>query len=356
MFYVVAAAAFAAQLFAKEPMATAQARDPLADKKLGEAIVVGNLTVYPVYATGRTPKMDYTTLDEAQAAKEITVSEISEGGSVNQVKVRYVGKKPLFLLGGELILGGKQDRIIAFNMILQPTAADQLVACYCVEHGRWQSRAADRVQGQTVSGVSFAAGGAAVSKNVRAKAQAANPSAQTEVWDEVAKKSVETRATLRAVATPAAADTYSREAATGTYRANLTNVEVAQKVGKTQMQIDAKLKGDRLVGFVAGINGEVSGVEIAGSPELFAKVKDKLLKAYVFDAVSQPQPKNEALLEKKVREFGRGVANGKIAAQTNASGKYYENGCVTWAAGDRKEKAGFISRDKSNNETAFESY
>ena len=85
-------------------------------------------------------------------------------------------------------------------------------------------------------------------------------------------------------------------------------------------------------------------------------MKGKLLKAYVFDAVSQSQPKSEALAEKKIREFCKAVASGKAAVQTNASGKHIENGCVTWSANGKKEKAGFISRDKSNDATAFESY
>src|SRR2546425_20960 len=97
--WIVASVVVAADLWAAEPAG----KDPLADKKLGPAIVVGNLTVYPVYAKGATPKLDYTTFEEAQAAREITVSELGEGGTVNQVKVRYTGKKPLFLLGGELI-------------------------------------------------------------------------------------------------------------------------------------------------------------------------------------------------------------------------------------------------------------
>ena len=42
----------------------------------------------------------------------------------------------MFLLAGEVILGGKQDRIIGQNTIIAANTT-QSVPVFCVEHGRW---------------------------------------------------------------------------------------------------------------------------------------------------------------------------------------------------------------------------
>ena len=61
------------------------------------------------------------------------------GASVNQLVLINRGKRPLVLLAGELISGGKQDRIIAKDRIVAPGADPLPLDVFCVEHGRWSS-------------------------------------------------------------------------------------------------------------------------------------------------------------------------------------------------------------------------
>ena len=46
-------------------------------------------------------------------------------------------KRPLLLLAGEIVTGGKQDRVIAKDRIV-PAGGDPIdLSVFCIEHGRW---------------------------------------------------------------------------------------------------------------------------------------------------------------------------------------------------------------------------
>ena len=95
------------------------------------------------------------------------------GGSVNTLLVTNKSLKPLLILGGEVVLGGQQDRILGQDTIV-PSHEELRVQVFCVEHGRWSG------------GRSFSAaqGMADTKMRVRAKYRAD----QSQVWAEVAKK------------------------------------------------------------------------------------------------------------------------------------------------------------------------
>src|SRR5437763_9356572 len=59
---------------------------------------------------GRAP--DYLTLDDALAAGQLEVAEVSDGGSVPTLKVTNKGEQLIFLMAGEQLAGGKQNRVL----------------------------------------------------------------------------------------------------------------------------------------------------------------------------------------------------------------------------------------------------
>src|SRR5712691_4134753 len=96
-------------------------------------------------------------LEEGLASGEVVVAEqggdilrrtrdaaprglpLQGGASVNQLVLINRGKKPLVLLAGELVSGGKQDRIVAKDRIVGPGERPLPLDVFCVEHGRWSS-------------------------------------------------------------------------------------------------------------------------------------------------------------------------------------------------------------------------
>jgi len=230
--------------------------------RLGAPLTYRQLTVLPVLADGQAPPMaDYLTLAAGLERKEVVVKEAGEGGQVNQVTVANRSARALLLLGGEVILGGQQDRIIGKDTIVSPRTT-VAVQVFCVEHGRWSG------------GAQFnSVGGMAEGKiRVRAKYR----SDQGEVWDEVAKKN----ASLGA------------QSQSGTYRLIASGDAGRKAAAPYRESILSGLKAmpgaERVVGVVAALNGRIVSADIFDSPGLFQAYRDRLLDSLFITAADEP--------------------------------------------------------------------
>src|SRR6202011_4017381 len=117
----------------------------------------GNLTIFPVVAAQSYDTTEFLTLDEGLRSAEVVVSESgnvqplmrrprtptpSQGAQVNQLVLVNHSKRPLILLAGEIVTGGKQDRVIGKDRIV-PADSDPIeMSVFCVEPGRWTGRSA----------------------------------------------------------------------------------------------------------------------------------------------------------------------------------------------------------------------
>ncbi|MGZ3440504.1 MAG: ARPP-1 family domain-containing protein, partial [Polyangia bacterium] len=80
-------------------------------QKMLSPITFRQLSVFPVVQTAvAVDKTQYLTLSEGLHKKLVTVAELAGGGSVNTLNVTNKSEKPLLILGGEVVLGGQQDR------------------------------------------------------------------------------------------------------------------------------------------------------------------------------------------------------------------------------------------------------
>lgn len=223
---------------------------------VGAPIAAANLVIYPLVTRAGGEGLDLLTLDEAMERKLVKVTEKSSGGTVNTLKVSNSGDKPVFAMTGELLLGGKQDRIVARNTVIPAGARELDVAVFCVEHGRWNPKT-DR----------FGSAKTLAHKSLR---QVAFKGSQGGVWAEVSK-------TNAARGTDNATDTY-REAAA-------KEASDAKAAAATRQLLDATRPIARMAGFVAAIDGELQAVEWFASPRLYRKVEDKLVRSYVAEAL-----------------------------------------------------------------------
>src|SRR5271156_3393425 len=125
--------------------------------RLAQPITFDNLTIFPVVSADDANTSEFATLDEALASGDALVTEqgasmrrmrdgsvapnYSIGPQVNQLVLINRGKRPLILLAGEVVSGGKQDRVIGKDRIVPVGAAPLPLDVFCVEHGRWSSGA-----------------------------------------------------------------------------------------------------------------------------------------------------------------------------------------------------------------------
>jgi hypothetical protein len=221
---------------------------------IGSPVVHRHLAVFPVWRRTPADVGDYLTLDEAQRARVILIEE-HPSESVPTVVIRNIGGRPIYIIAGEIIIGGKQDRMISHD-VLVPAGKEIEVSVRCVEHGRWR--------GKTQR---FESGGALGSVGVRTALQFKN---QQDVWNEVSK----------------ACEEHEAFSQSGTYGAILSNTDVENRSKPFMNAMKKGLKDKRMIGMVMALNGEIVCADIFAGPEFFAKVKEKLLEAYVLDAVS----------------------------------------------------------------------
>ncbi|HVK84171.1 MAG TPA: DUF6569 family protein [Kofleriaceae bacterium] len=224
-------------------------------------IQVDSVTITPIVATATgMPKQDpeLLVLDEGMASKQVRITEFDEG-NVNSLTFRNDADRPVFLLAGEVILGGKQDRIIGKNTVI-PAKTTQEVPVFCVEHGRWDN-----------SSKSFATANALAHGRLRYQA---SYESQQDVWNEVARKNE-----LRK--TKSSTDTY-RKVATQQSDGTLAKREKAIEAALAKLPAEDR---NRMIGYAVALNGKVATVDMFASPKLFNKLQKKLVKSYLTEAI-----------------------------------------------------------------------
>ena len=124
--------------------------------RLGSPFTHNNLTVFPVLGDESTSNADLITLDQGLRSGKVTIAEFGADGRSRTINRRQMGDsaevnrlaltnksgKPLVLIAGEMILGGKQDRIVGHDCIIESSNTPVPLDVFCVEHGRWSGGAA----------------------------------------------------------------------------------------------------------------------------------------------------------------------------------------------------------------------
>ena len=289
------------------PVAAAMAQKKPSSTKLDDKsallapVTHDNLTIFPVITTAaKISSTDYLVLDEGMKSKQVQVLEKDREGSVNELTIRNTSQKPLFLMAGEVVIGGKQDRIIGKNTIVAARATET-VPVFCVEHGRWNGRKAE-----------FASAGAMAHTELRKKA---NFSDQSEVWSEVSAKNAKRKL----------------ENGTDTYRGVAQSATVVKSIAGYQKAFAGKLgkqgEKERQIGFVVALGGKVVAIETFGSPKLFRKFEQKLLRSYYVEAIdaarnpdgapaSPPKPADVSSFASKAKAAKRKTVLEKKSSKT----------------------------------------
>jgi hypothetical protein len=277
-----------------------------------EPIRQGSLTVFPVVASKSYPTGEFLTLDEGLRSGEVVVTEFGnirglvrrqttpsfqrDSAQVNQLALINNSKRPLLLLAGEIVAGGKQDRVIGMDRIVLPESDPIDLNVFCVEPGRWVATSTSfgtsgATYGSAAKGV---AGGTAASTlmaqpSVRAKAMGDKD--QSQVWAEVKKQqqSMSVEVTEASPSSPIAAN---QIAATSSYAVVMENKDVKQEVDKIAKPIEQnyqslikQLRDRKAVGVVVAVNGRVIWSDVFASTELLEKYWPKLVRSYASEAV-----------------------------------------------------------------------
>jgi len=255
-------------------------REYLGTLSLGEPLSHENMTVFPVFTTN--PKQNgYVLLDEAVKSGRFTVTEVTEGGSVPNLKVVNDLDRDVLILDGDILVGAKQNRSVTTTLIIGKKTTS-VIAVNCVEQGRWAYKSRFFGAGeQPVYSKLRAAKARSVTVNL--KNSRGFVADQNTVWDNISMKADALSmhdAAFKPSGTHAADELYS------SYEERIRGFE------KT-----FSLKPDQ-VGFVVLIGGEVAGCDIFGNPGVFQRVYSRGIKSYILDAIEH------AFVNKKIAVAG----------------------------------------------------
>jgi hypothetical protein len=260
--------------------AAAQAKEvPVGDFLIAEPIRCKNLTVFPVLSTKPKNEDLYITLEEGLKSHKVKVYEVGAktaqkpGGQnakpnaaqspddsededdVNHLMVTNRAAKPLYLMAGEIIFGGKQDRCVGEECVIPADGKPVKIEVYCVESDRWSD------------GETFAGKAGNLGKNGRATVQEGK--GQEDVWKSVRESN-------------AASGVHP---ATNAFTANYTDPKILKKIQSYAKEIEKPVAEHRqVVGAIVAVNNKIEVVDVFGSTPLFRKVWPKLLNGYALDA------------------------------------------------------------------------
>jgi hypothetical protein len=127
---------------------------------------------------GVPPYNDGQSIDHPRPPQAEREEDYSRGDEVNTLVLVNHSRRPLLLLAGEVVTGGKQDRIVAKDRVV-PADADPIdLSVFCIEPGRWTESAATFGASNKSSAHSFM-----VQPKVRERAMVEKD--QQQVWDSV---------------------------------------------------------------------------------------------------------------------------------------------------------------------------
>lgn len=230
----------------------------------GEPATYRNLTVVPVYFRQAKPaeNASYLTLDQALEEGVLEIRE-KDGGDVPWVVVSNRSDKRIFIMGGEILSGCKQDRIVARDVLIAPYRKRLLLPVYCVEAGRWH-----HVSGQFKSEKNLG------TYKMRGAAQSSSGNNQSKIWNKVAESNRR----------------MGVSSDTGAYQDAFRTEEVAKLVSDVEQKFkDLPLLENDTVGVVIGLGDRIIGFDIFSDPDLFQELWPKIIRTCVLAMVGYQQ-------------------------------------------------------------------
>jgi hypothetical protein len=268
---------------------------------VGAPKVIGNLAMFPVYASVQEQLGEFSTLEAAIERGEAVVKErgadapppppahkqrmapqtslptnndplpqaaasFQGGATVNQLVIDNQGNLPILVLAGTVVKGGRQDRQISQDFVVGPK---EIVAvdAFCVEHGRWSASRNGADTGGRFHTVKTLANG-----QVREAGQYKKD--QSQVWSKVGEVNSANK----------------KQASTGTLMATVDDAEFLQKrttIAKAMLEHLGKVEAaESVVGIAYAVDGKVRGVRWFFNHTLFAKHGETLVNTAVLDGLT----------------------------------------------------------------------
>lgn len=326
-----------------------------------------NLTIFLLHGADQRQDKTPLTLQEAMERKAVVVHET---GDVNNLAIENLSDEEVYVQSGDIVKGGRQDRVLALDLIVPPKSGKIQIASFCVEHGRWSGRGEEAV-------AAFASSRKALnSKDLKIAAK--HSASQREVWDKVAQSQAKLSAgVVAAEAAPAKAApppaqvqvaaggvgngrtasagrparggdfSVSSSVSSSSLQLSLENENLKQVVDDYVQKLSPIVEGKNdVIGYVFAINGQINSADVYSSGALFKKLWPKLIESSATEAVGEFEKGKtyDQVNAEAVKSFLVDSENGKADEKEVTSR-------VTSVKRETEKNLFFETRDRSRSKT-----
>jgi hypothetical protein len=269
-------------------------RRMLRQVEVGQPAAYGRLTVFPLETAHPIDSPAIRSLDEALNQSWITIREHEES-RVSAVVVRNESRHTVFMMAGEILGGGRQDRIVQKDVLLTSGLGAVSVPVYCGEQDRWKGsrETFDRVPamaGQTLRGL------------------AAREGSQAAIWSEIDQQLKQS-----GVSAP-----------TRSYQALHNDHDVGRRISD-RVERFRHIRTRRTVGLVIVSSGRVVSADLFGDADLCAALWDKIMRSHVADFAREEDWRPDRGLEREVVYDGHAASVRRFLEDLSRAGLSWQN-------------------------------
>ncbi len=238
-----------------------------------------------------------TSVQDAILKNNLRITEMPKGeAEVPVIVIKNTGKTDVFINSGEILSGGKQDRMVSGSFVLKPGRKRNLIDVVCVEKNRWQKKAQKFTYNRPAD--------MRLRKALNSKQQ------QRAVWEEIDRQYAES-------------DTMT---STLDYKALYVSKEfVSEDSAYMQFYTQKFAESDSVyAGFIAVTDDRIIGAELFAHANLSKAVYLNIVRSYAATAINKGDV--PVIKDDKIQAFINPVLSDKTRkSYLNGRGKIYFN-------------------------------
>ena len=238
-----------------------------------------NLKIIPIRMKGparpSAESLDIITLNQGIKQGLVTISERGTASTenVHWLRLQLNTNKPVFVGSGEILIGGRQDRMVTRDTILVPNGRDQYISVMCVEEGRWSDKEKKFVYGNYA--------------NPRLRRVLDQSKNQVRIWKEISNQLDSNKITSPTLA----------------FTAQHPDKKINFVKDEYYTFFENKIENSdsTIIGFVAISGDKIIGCDIYAGRNLFYNAYDELMQGYIDEAVNFG--KTPKVVDNTVRDY-----------------------------------------------------
>jgi hypothetical protein len=238
----------------------------------------GNLAVYLfVEDKGSSAADGGKPLLALEEALDRNLVVVRETDNVNLLEIENLSEaEDVYVQSGDIVKGGKQDRVLGIDLILPPKSGRMPIRAFCVERGRWAPRG-EEASDKFSSSKHYLA-------STELKASATYGQDQGAVWESVG----ELQESLTRTSAFRTGDLESATSLQLTLESSETSRAIEDRLRELEKLVQEA--GGPVAGAAFAINGQFVSADVYNSSNLFLKYWPRLLRAAATEAAAKLQP------------------------------------------------------------------